>query len=98
FGVHDTMREGFRSMQAEMMPGHPLKHHLEHYEATQDELRLTMLRGTVGSHLPLKLQMERAIVADNAPFRLFGGRDASLDVLMGRNERLDVEDVLGAGN
>ncbi|RUS29924.1 hypothetical protein BC938DRAFT_480061 [Jimgerdemannia flammicorona] len=30
FGVHDTMRHGVRSIQSEVLPGHPLEQRLKH--------------------------------------------------------------------
>jgi len=91
-GLHDTLQYGPRSLAAEVKSEGSLKDRLENWEATQDNLKLTLERNLFGMHAPMRRLMERKIVA-NAP--MYSGPQANLhlDILMGRDEVIEPSDV-----
>ncbi|KAH7096398.1 proteasome maturation factor UMP1 [Auriculariales sp. MPI-PUGE-AT-0066] len=94
-GLHDTMRFGLRSLAAETNGRDPLQGRLEKWEETQDALRLNLQRNIYGLHAPVRLLMERRMVAENPHMPGFGQTNIHLDILMGRDETLDVADFFG---
>ncbi|CAA7260011.1 unnamed protein product [Cyclocybe aegerita] len=92
-GLHDTLQYGPRSLAAETKSQSGLKERLENWEATQDNLKLTLERNLYGMHAPLRRLMERKIVS-NTPHTLAGPHNnLHLDILMGRDETIDPSDV-----
>lgn len=64
-GVHDSMRHGQRNLATEVSSSsmqHPLQHRLENWDATRDNLKLTMQRNMFGMAAPIRTLMERRIV------------------------------------
>ncbi|KAH8917059.1 proteasome maturation factor UMP1 [Atractiella rhizophila] len=92
-GLHDTLRYGPRSLLTEISGKHPLQGRIEKWEETQDNLKLTMMRDLYGIHAPVRLLMERKM-ASFGTHPLRGSSNIHLDILMGRDESLDVADVL----
>eukprot|EP00842_Homolaphlyctis_polyrhiza_P005243 jgi/Hompol1/571/HPOL_002554-RA len=96
FGVHDTFREGFRSLRGETTLGHPLETHLDLWDETQEQLRYNIARSTFGLHAPLRLQMEKALIKQHIhAIPVLPSRNLALDVLTGKSETIDFEDFLG---
>ncbi|ORX57315.1 proteasome maturation factor UMP1 [Piromyces finnis] len=98
YGVHDTFRYGPRKLVDEVLPAHPLQARLENWDATQDRLQMTMLRNTFGMHVPIRLQMEKAIVSqvNRAPRQLHPEfNNVGMDILNGNDCSLGFEDFLG---
>ncbi|KZT56319.1 proteasome maturation factor UMP1 [Calocera cornea HHB12733] len=93
-GVHDTMRYGLRSLAADIKQAHPLQGRLESWEATQDNLKLNMQRNLYGLHAPVRLLMERKAVAQTPHMPAMPRSNLHLDILMGRDEALDVADFM----
>ncbi len=64
-GVHDTMRHGLKNVLHEVSTGshHPVQNRLENWEATQDNIKLTMQRNVHGLGAPAHTLMERKIVS-----------------------------------
>jgi len=96
-GLHDTLQYGPRSLAAEVQSDGGLKSRLQNWEATQDNLKLTLERNLYGMHAPMRRLMERKIVASTVP--TFSGPQTNLhlDILMGRDELIEPADVfLGA--
>jgi proteasome maturation protein len=101
YGVHDTFRYGPRRIVDEVLPAHPLQTRLEHWDETQNKLHMTMLRNTYGMHVPIRLQMEKAIVSqlNHAPHHLHPEcNNVGLDILNGVDNSLAFEDFLGTDN
>ncbi|KXN68133.1 proteasome maturation factor UMP1 [Conidiobolus coronatus NRRL 28638] len=97
YGVHDSMRFGLKSVASEIVQGHPLEKRLENFDKTQLQLKLNMRRQTAGLHSPFRTLMEvdalsRVKRPSNLPSSNFG-----LDILLGRDETLEVEDFLNTG-
>ncbi|KIJ45098.1 hypothetical protein M422DRAFT_29949 [Sphaerobolus stellatus SS14] len=97
-GLHDSLRHGGpRSLATEIKGGGPLQKRLEGWEETQDQLKLSMQRNMFGLHMPARQLMERKIVSGNPHMPAFAQFQSNihLDILMGRDEMLDVEDIFG---
>ncbi|KAF8323366.1 proteasome maturation factor UMP1 [Clavulina sp. PMI_390] len=95
FGVHDTMRFGQRSLVVDVNGVHPHQKRLDSWEETQDNLRLNLQRNMYGLHMPMRHLMERKIVAPTSHMPGMGRSNIHLDILMGRDETLDVSDFFG---
>ncbi|KAG8919432.1 hypothetical protein FRC02_001676 [Tulasnella sp. 418] len=94
-GTHDTLRYGQRNLESEAKAGGGLQHRLDGWEETQDNLKLTLQRNMYGIHAPVRLLMERKIVGFNPHMPALPTSNLSLDILMGRDETLDVADFFG---
>jgi len=92
--LHDSLRHGPRNLATEINDLNPLQHRLEKWEETQDNLKLNMQRELFGLHLPVRQLMERKIVTAGTAFHT-PGSNLHLDILMGRDEGLDVADIFG---
>lgn len=64
-GVHDTMRHGVKNVLHEVSSAshHPIQNRLENWDATRDNLKLTMQRNIHGIGAPAHTLMERKIVS-----------------------------------
>ncbi|KAF8213686.1 proteasome maturation factor UMP1 [Mycena galopus ATCC 62051] len=94
-GLHDTMQYGPRSIAAEIKTEGGLKDRLENWEETQDNLKLTLHRNLYGMHAPMRLLMERKIVAANPHMPTLPQSNVHLDILMGRDETIEPADIFG---
>ncbi|KAK9471649.1 uncharacterized protein V1510DRAFT_367634, partial [Dipodascopsis tothii] len=89
---------------------HPLQNRLENWESTQFDLKLENLRRLFGAHEPVRRMMELEACRASMPFipstlsrstvvSANGGLGASSDVaneiLMGRDQIVDWEDIYG---
>jgi len=72
-----------------------IKDRIENWEETQDNMKLTLMRSLYGVSLPLQIMMERKIVAKNAHMPALPQSNIHLDILMGRDESLNVSDFFG---
>ncbi|THU88458.1 hypothetical protein K435DRAFT_313149 [Dendrothele bispora CBS 962.96] len=95
-GLHDTLEYGPRTIQAEAQSEGGLRSRLESWEETQDNLKLNMLRNVHGLHAPMRLLMERRIVAASPHMPALPQSNIHLDILMGRDETIEPGDVFGA--
>ncbi|TEB39129.1 hypothetical protein FA13DRAFT_1808940 [Coprinellus micaceus] len=95
FGLHDTLQYGPRGLAVEIKSQGSLKDRLENWEETQDNLKLNLQRNVHGMHLPMRVLMERKLVATQPNFMgsLMGTSNVHLDVLMGRDETIEPADV-----
>jgi len=76
--------------------GHPLEARLKNWEATQEKLRMEMLRRTFGMAEPIRRGMELQITraGEWRPLALSGGvTSVHEDVLRGRDDTITWEDV-----
>ncbi|KAH6917148.1 proteasome maturation factor UMP1 [Coprinopsis sp. MPI-PUGE-AT-0042] len=90
-GLHDTLVHGPRSLAAEVKEYSTLRHRLQNWEETQDNLKLTLQRNTLGMHAPMRTLMERKLV--NTHSSPFATSNVHLDILMGRDEEITPADV-----
>ncbi|WVQ83057.1 hypothetical protein IAT38_005195 [Cryptococcus sp. DSM 104549] len=104
-GTHDSFRYGLTSEAQSVANGaaSPLQARLQKWSDTQLQLQQTLQRNTFGLSVPMKQAMEVKLVSktlhnpllDACP--LGGSHNLSLEILQGRDESLDVEDYMGAG-
>jgi len=94
-GLHDTLQYGPRSIAAEIKTESGLRERLENWEETQDNLKLTLQRNLHGMHAPMRLLMERKIVAANPHMPAMAQSNLHLDILMGRDETIEPVDIFG---
>ncbi|KAG5651816.1 hypothetical protein H0H81_007288 [Sphagnurus paluster] len=93
-GLHDTLRYGPRSLAAEVQTLSGLRGRLENWEATQDNMKLTLQRNIYGMHAPMRRLMERKIVSQSNPFvSAMSPSNIHLDILMGRDSTIEPADV-----
>ncbi|CUA77457.1 proteasome maturation protein [Rhizoctonia solani] len=94
-GLHDTLRYGPRTLVTEVAGTNPLQKRIENWEATQDNLKLNLRRNMYGMHAPVRLLMERKAVFNSPHMPTMPQSNIHLDILMGRDETLDVGDFFG---
>ncbi|KAF7319871.1 hypothetical protein MKEN_00770300 [Mycena kentingensis (nom. inval.)] len=94
-GLHDTLQYGPRTLATELKTGNGLKERLENWEETQDNMKLTLQRNLHGMHAPMRLLMERKIVATNPHMPALPQSNLHLDILMGRDETIEPVDIFG---
>ncbi|KAI8326143.1 proteasome maturation factor UMP1 [Martensiomyces pterosporus] len=94
FGVQDIIRQGPSSrIDQELTRTHPLEARLANWESAQLSMKLHMQRRIYGLHAPLRTMMEIQSVKQS-PFALNAGASRlQLDILTGKDETVDVEDV-----
>ncbi|GAC76441.1 hypothetical protein PANT_22c00029 [Moesziomyces antarcticus T-34] len=99
-GVHDTMRHGTANVlhQVSTASHHPVQNRLENWEATRDNLKLTMQRNVHGLGAPAHILMERKIASFNPAFDPTTSSNSiskvHLDILNGDDERIEPRDFL----
>ncbi|KAJ3302186.1 hypothetical protein HDU76_005561 [Blyttiomyces sp. JEL0837] len=98
YGVHDTMRNGLRTIRSEVTGAHPLENHLSKWDETQEALRMTMLSDVYGMHAPLRLKMEKHLVSQKRRIPVLKNTNLAMEILTGRDQTIDFEDYLGDGN
>ncbi|CCA73905.1 related to UMP1-proteasome maturation factor [Serendipita indica DSM 11827] len=94
-GLHDTLKYGPKSLASQHNNQLPIQSRLENWEQTQDDLKLNLYRNIYGLHAPVRMMMERKIVAQNPHFPAVQQSNVHLDILMGRDTTLDVGDFFG---
>ncbi|KAJ3037215.1 hypothetical protein HDV00_001847 [Rhizophlyctis rosea] len=106
YGVHDTLRDGIRTVRSEIIPGHPIENSVgkvgvvlsmeeANWEETQLQLRYEMHRRAFGVHAPIRLQMERTLLSQPKRIPVLPVSNLSQDILDGRDMTIDYEDFLG---
>ncbi|KAJ3524116.1 hypothetical protein NM688_g8617 [Phlebia brevispora] len=95
-GLHDTLAYGPRSLATEIKStgATTIRDRLDNWEATQDNLKLTMQRNAFGLHMPVRQLMERQLVGYNPHMPEFRTSNVHLDILMGRDETLETSDFM----
>ncbi|KAI9355088.1 proteasome maturation factor UMP1-domain-containing protein [Zopfochytrium polystomum] len=95
FGVHDTLRAGFKSVRSDVIQAHPLENHLRAWNDTQESMRLASARHLYGAHMPIRLQMEREIVKQRQRVPTLRRTRLAEDILSGNDCNIEFEDFLG---
>ncbi|KAM3935990.1 proteasome maturation protein [Leptodactylus fuscus] len=93
FGVQDTLRTGFTSVQSDLLPSHPLELSEKNFQINQDKVNFSTLRNIQGLHAPLKLQMELRAAKQVQRLPFLQSSNIALDTLRG-NECIGFEDIL----
>lgn len=61
YGTHDTLRNGFFSVSHALAPKHPLQKSLASIDQIEEDRKMYIATGTLGTHLPLRLNLEKEI-------------------------------------
>ena len=61
YGTHDTLRNGFLSFSHTLAPKHELQKSLASIEQIEEDRKMYVAAGTLGTHIPLRLGLEKAI-------------------------------------
>lgn len=101
--LSDPMRFGLAATASadHTRPRHPLELSERDYDSNEFSADMEALRKSQGIHAPLRIAMERAAVSKVGHLpcitRAHGGRDrnVSLDVLTGRDESVNFQDLFG---
>ncbi|XP_031569903.1 proteasome maturation protein-like [Actinia tenebrosa] len=96
YGVSDKMKMGPLGAKDQLAASHPLEFSEINYTKNQQALDMRMLRNTQGLHAPLKLQMEYAVASKIQRLPGLPSSMIALDTLLGTDETIGFEDVLGA--
>ncbi|KAJ3203296.1 hypothetical protein HDU67_010275 [Dinochytrium kinnereticum] len=95
YGVHDSLRNGMKTVRGDVMPGHPLESSLRNWEETQDRLHLNLAQRLHGAHMPVRIHMERFLLSQPKKMPVLKNSNLGLDILAGRDTDIDFEDFLG---
>ncbi|KAM9320908.1 proteasome maturation protein [Gastrophryne carolinensis] len=94
FGVQDTLRTGFSSVQSDLLPSHPLELSEKNFQINQEKASFSTLRNIQGLHAPLKLQMEFQAAKQIQRLPFLQSSNVALDTLRGNDECIGFEDIL----
>ena len=61
YGTHDTLRNGFFSASHQLAPKHQLQKSLASIEEVENTRKMYIASSTLGSHIPLRLNLEKDI-------------------------------------
>lgn len=61
YGTHDTLRNGFFSASHQLAPKHAIQQSLASIELEEEARRMYIASSTLGSHIPLRLALEKDI-------------------------------------
>lgn len=94
YGVHDTLRNGIRQVQGELISKHPLQDHILNHCSNTSLKKLEMANNMFGSQMKMRMEMEQ-MVLNSTRMGLLRNNNLGLDILQGRDDLLDFEDFLG---
>ncbi|KAG9491911.1 proteasome maturation protein [Eleutherodactylus coqui] len=94
YGLQDTLRTGFTSVQSDLLPSHPLELAEKNFQINQEKVSFSTLRNIQGLHAPLKLQMEYRAAKQIQRLPFLQSSNIALDTLRGNDESISFEDIL----
>ncbi|XP_071504185.1 proteasome maturation protein-like [Diadema antillarum] len=94
YGVPDLLAEGPTSVKQELVTSHPLEKSEKNFWKNHQEQEFANLRTVQGMHAPLRLMMERSILAQSESPDVLPSSNALSDSLTGRDCEIGFEDVL----
>lgn len=95
-GLRDALQNGLGAVAKTSTDVHPLELSEILNEDNYNQMKYAMLRSTQGIHAPLRLQMEKFLVEQPTRMSVFPPSHLHLEVLNGKDETIDFEDVLNA--
>ena len=109
--VHDTLSHGPASTASTLNLRHTLESRIKNWNAQQDELKLEMAKRLCGIGEVIRIATERKIVGevcvhygrpgthfqDFRPVALGGPSNLHLDIINGRDTKIDIEDIYNGG-
>ncbi|KAM4702458.1 proteasome maturation protein [Discoglossus pictus] len=94
YGLQDTLRTGFTSVQTELLPSHALELSEKNFQINQEKVSFSTLRNIQGLHAPLKLQMESKAAKQIQRLPFLQSSNLALDTLRGNDDTIGFEDIL----
>ncbi|XP_053564454.1 proteasome maturation protein [Bombina bombina] len=94
YGIQDTLRTGFTSVQNELLPSHSLELSEKNFQINQEKVNFSTVRNIQGLHAPLKLQMEFKAVKQVQRLPFLQSSNIALDSLRGNDDSIGFEDIL----
>ncbi|XP_075448296.1 proteasome maturation protein isoform X1 [Ascaphus truei] len=94
YGIQDTLRTGFTSVQSDLLPSHPMELSEKNFQINQEKVNFSTLRNIQGLHAPLKLQMEFRAAKQVQRLPFLQSSNIALDSLSGNDESIGFEDIL----
>jgi proteasome maturation protein len=92
--VHDTLSLGLPSTSSTINSRHPLESRIKNWNTQQDELKLEMARRLGGIGEVIRIATERKVVGEDfRPVALGGPSNVHLDILSGRDTKIDIDDI-----
>jgi Proteasome maturation factor UMP1 len=92
--IHDTLSHGPPSTASALNSRHPLESRVKNWNAQQDQLKLELAQRLGGVGEAVRIGTERMIVAEDfRPVALGGPSNLHLDILTGRDTKIDVDDI-----
>lgn len=61
YGTHDTLRNGFLSVSHTLAPKHVLQKSLASIDKIEEDRKMYVATGGLGTHIPFRLGQEKAI-------------------------------------
>ena len=96
YAVEDPITHGLRLNKDVLQKGHPLEESEKNFFANEEKAMMNQLRSVQGLHAPLKIQMEKHLVSKAGHLPCISQRsNLLLDVLNGRDDAIDFDDVFG---
>ena len=94
YAAPDALAGGLRSVRREVATEHPAEVIQNNWQGTQDQMHFALQSLAFGSHMPMRLQMERTIIGQHERLPVLPSSRIGLDILNGKDETLEVEDYL----
>jgi proteasome maturation protein len=92
--VHDTLTHGLPSTSSTINSRHPLESRIKNWDTQQDQLKLEMAKRLGGIGEVIRIATERKVVGEDfRPVALGGPSNLHLDILTGRDTRIDIDDI-----
>jgi proteasome maturation protein len=92
--VHDTLTHGLASTSSTINSRHPLESRIKNWDTQQDQLKLEMAKRLGGIGEVIRIATERKVVGEDfRPVALGGPSNLHLDILTGRDTRIDIDDI-----
>ncbi|XP_065669366.1 proteasome maturation protein-like [Hydra vulgaris] len=92
-GANDQFRNGFQSALKDVVSKHPLEISEKNYFKNSERREFSATRSAHGLHMPMKLQMERAVASRIQRIAGLPSSNLALRTLMGINDILGPEDI-----
>mmetsp|Transcript_67659 Transcript_67659/g.78562 ORF Transcript_67659/g.78562 Transcript_67659/m.78562 type:complete len:118 (+) Transcript_67659:45-398(+) len=89
-----SVTEFIPSRRYDNLQGHPVQRIQENKWAAEEEVRMQGYSTAFGSHLPMKLTIERTIASQTGRLPGLKSSNLQLDIAMNRLNRIDFEDFL----
>jgi len=94
YAAPDALAGGLPSVHHTVAVQHPVEVIQNNWQATRENLQFGLQSLAFGSHMPMRLQMERSVVAQHGRLPVLPSSHLGLEILTGKDETLEFEDYL----